>query len=58
MYNQLISNLNSEQLVWGLEWKSKTMIFITNKAEMFWGIKNFFLMEKKLVTSHLMVANI
>ena len=46
MYNRVISNLNYEQLVLGLKWKSKIMIFICDEAEKFGGIQNFLLMEK------------
>ena len=51
MYNRVISNLNSEQLVLGLEYKSKIVILISDEAEKFGGIQHFCLMEKKLVTS-------
>ena len=33
MYNCVISNLNSEELVLGLEWKSKIVTFIIDEAE-------------------------
>ena len=46
MYNCVISDLNSEQLVLGLESKSKIVIFISNEAENFRGIQHFCLMEK------------
>ena len=46
MYNRVISNLNSEELVLGLEWKSKIVIFIVDEAEKFGGIKHFCLIEK------------
>ena len=46
MYNCVISNLNSEQLVLGPDWKSKIVIFISNEAENFGGIQHFCLMEK------------
>ena len=57
LYNCVIGNLNSKQLVLGLEWKSRIVIFISDEAEKFEGIQNFCLMEKKLVTSYFMVAN-
>ena len=46
MYNCVISKLNSEELVLGLEWKSKIVIFIIDEAEKFGGIQHFCLMEK------------
>ena len=46
MYNRVISKLNSEELVLGLEWKSKIVIFIIDEAEKFGGIQHFCLMEK------------
>ena len=46
MYNCVISNLNSEQLLLGLEWKSKIVIFISDEAEKFGGIQHFCLREK------------
>ena len=46
MYNCVIGNLNSEQLVLGLEWKSKIGIFISNEAEKFGGNQHFCLIEK------------
>ena len=46
MYNRVISNLNSEELVLGLERKSKIVMFITDEAEKFGGIQHFSLMEK------------
>ena len=46
MYNSDTGNLNSGQLVFGPELKSKIMIFISNEAEKFEGIQNFCLMEK------------
>ena len=46
MYNCVISNLNSEQLVLGPDWKSKIVIFISNEAEKFGGIQYFCLKEK------------
>ena len=46
MYNCVIGNLNSEQLVLGLEWKSKIVIFSSNEAEKFGGNQHFCLMEK------------
>ena len=46
MYGRVIGNLNSEELVLGLEWKSKIVIFISNEAEKFGGIQNFCLIEK------------
>ena len=42
MYNCVISKLNSEELVLGLEWKSKIVTFIIDEAEKFGGIQNFF----------------
>ena len=51
-----MGNLNSEQLVLGLKWKSKIVIFIGNEAEKLGGSQHFCLMEK-LVTSHFVVAN-
>ena len=41
MYNRVISNLNSEELVLGLEWKSKIVIFIVDEAEKFGSIQHF-----------------
>ena len=49
MYNCVICNLNSEQLVLGLEWKSKIVIFINDEAEKFGGIEHFCLMDKNLL---------
>ena len=46
MYNCVISNLNSEELVLGLEWKSKIVMFISNEAEKFGGIQHLYLMGK------------
>ena len=46
MYNHVISNLNSEELVLGLEWKSKIVIFIIDEAEKF-GAFNIFVWRKK-----------
>ena len=46
MYNRVISNLNSEELVLGLEWKSKIVIVISDEAEKFGGIQHFCLIEK------------
>ena len=46
MYNCVIGNLNSEQLVLGPDWKSKIVIFMSNEAEKFGGIQHFCLMEK------------
>ena len=46
MCNYAIGSLNSEQLVLGLEWKSKIVIFINDEAEKFGGIQHFCLMEK------------
>ena len=57
MYNCVINNLYSQQLVLGLEWKSKIVIFISDEAEKFGGIQHFCLMGKKLVTSCFMLAN-
>ena len=47
MYNCVISNLNSEQLVLGLERKSKTVIFISYEAERF-GAFNIFVQREKI----------
>ena len=46
LYNCVIGNLNFEQLVLGLEQKSKIMISIRDEAEKFGGIQHFCLMEK------------
>ena len=46
MYNRVIGKVNSEQLVLGLEWKSKIVMFISNEAETFGGIQHFCLVEK------------
>ena len=46
MYNHVTGNLNSEQLVFGAERKSKIVIFISDEAEKFWDIQNFCPMEK------------
>ena len=46
LYNCVISNLYCEQLVLGLEWKSKIVIFISNEAEKFGGIQNFCQIQK------------
>ena len=46
VYNRVIINLNSEELVLGLEWKSKIVIFIVDEAEKFGGIQHFCLIEK------------
>ena len=46
MYNCVIGNLNSEQLVLGPDRKSKIVIFISNEAEKFGGIQDFCLTEK------------
>ena len=46
LYNCVIGNLNSEQLVLGPEWKSKIVIFISNEAEKFGGNQHFCLMKK------------
>ena len=48
MYNCVIGNLISEQLVLGLEWKSKIVIFINDESEKFGGIQHFCLMEEIL----------
>ena len=37
----MLSNINSEQLVLGLERKSKIVVFISDEAEMFGGIQHF-----------------
>ena len=57
MYNCVIGDLNSEQLVLGLEWKSKIMILISDEAEKSAGIQHFLSNGKILVTSRFMVAN-
>ena len=46
MYNCVIGNLNSEQLVLGPDRKSKIVIFISEEAEEFGGIQHFCLMEE------------
>ena len=46
MYNCVIGNLNSEQLVLGPDQKSKIVIFISNEAENSGGIQHFCLKEK------------
>ena len=46
MYNSVISNLNSEELVLGMERKSKIVIFIIDEAENFEGIQHFCPKEK------------
>ena len=46
MYNCVTGHLNSQQLVLGLEWKSKTVIFVSDEAENFGGIQHFCLIEK------------
>ena len=46
MYNCVIGNLNSEQLVLGPDWKAKIVIFISNEAEKF-GAFNIFVLWKK-----------
>ena len=46
MHNRVISNQNSEELVLGLESKSKIVIFIVDEAEKFGGIQHFCPMEK------------
>ena len=46
MYNYVIGNLNSEQLMLGLEWKSKIVTFISDEAEKLGGIQHFCLTEK------------
>ena len=50
MYDCVFGNLNPEQLVLGLEWKSKIVIFISNEAEKFGGIQQFLSFGKNLVT--------
>ena len=47
MYNHVISNLNSKQLVLGLVWKSKIVMFVSNEAEKFGGIQHFCIKGKK-----------
>ena len=39
-------NLNSEQLVFGLEWKFKIMTIIIDEAEKFEGIQTYSVMER------------
>ena len=46
LYNCVIGNLNSEQLVLGPDWKSRIVIFISDEAEKFGGIQHFCLKEK------------
>ena len=46
MYNRVIRNRNSDELVLGLECKSKIVTFIIDKAGIFGGIQNFCVMEK------------
>ena len=46
MYNSVISNLNFEELVLGMERKSKIVIFIIDEAENFKGIQHFCPKEK------------
>ena len=46
MYNSVIGNLNSKQLVLGSDLKSKIVIFISNEEEKFWGNQHFCLIEK------------
>ena len=46
MYNCVIGNLNSEQLVLGPDGKSKIVIFISIEAEKFGGKQHFCLIEK------------
>ena len=46
LYNCVLGNLNSEQLVLGLEWKFKIVIVISDEAEKFGGNQHFCLMEK------------
>ena len=48
MYNCVIKNLKSEQLLLGLEGKSKIVIFISDEAENFGVIQRFCLIEKIL----------
>ena len=50
MYNRVISNVNSEQLVLGLESKSKIVIFKSDEAEKFGGHSTFLSNWKKLIT--------
>ena len=45
LYNCVIGNQNSEQLVLGQEWKSKIVIFMSDEAENFGGIQHFGLTE-------------
>ena len=45
MYNCVISDLNSEQLVLGAEWKSRIVISISDEAEMF-GAFSIFVLSK------------
>ena len=46
MYNCVIVNLNSEQLVFGPYCKSKIVLFNGNEAEKFGGNQHFCLIEK------------
>ena len=46
MYNCVIGNLNSEQLVLGPDWKSKIVIFFSNEVEKFGGNQHFCVTEK------------
>ena len=46
MYNSVIGNLNSEQLVLGSDLKSKIVIFISNEEENVGGNQHFCLMAK------------
>ena len=48
LYNCVMGNLNSEQLVLGPEWKSRIVIFISDEAEKFGGIQHFCLMVEIL----------
>ena len=46
MYNCVIGNINSEQLVLGPDGKSKIVLFISNEKEKFGGNQHFCLMIK------------
>ena len=46
MYNSVIGNLNSEQLVLGPDRKFKDVIFISIEVETFGGNQHFYLIEK------------
>ena len=46
LHSHVTGSLNSEQLVFGPEWKSKIVIMISDEAEKFGCIQNFWLMKK------------